>query len=303
VRGLKSSQAVHTTHPMDAGFNWNQWSTVPQSNRRTNPLPYKRLLPKRYLQERQGWTEDIWKTIDLHSFGRRFFRNLSIGKRVQHMKFLHDLQSTGLRKQIISLHPTPELATCPCCKMAPETSFHILHCPQNATRSNAIKPMLVNLRKLPGNQYGNNRFASSTSLSARSGALGMLHFMIQQKPTCKDAKQFLTPRLQTYTATAGIFQWQTTIIWTSHCHNSFKVGQHTNADGFSVSKLPAQECSAKKKSNPRSIDSLFVYKSATISGKSLKHYNTVTSNSLMMMLAVAPEYATLRACNNFLQNS
>jgi ABC-type molybdate transport system substrate-binding protein len=58
-----------------------------------------------------------------------------------------------------------------------------------------------------------------------------------------------------------------------------------------VSKLPAQECSAKKQSNPRSLDSLFVYKSPTISGTKVKHYNTVTSNSLMTA-TVAPEYAS-----------
>jgi ribonuclease HI len=109
---------------------------------------------KRYLQERQCWSEATWNKIDMYSFGK-FFRNLPPGKRVQHMKFAHDLQPTGMRKQVLSPHSKiPELATCPCCKIALETSFHIMHCPKNAARCTALTELLVNLRKIHGNQYG-----------------------------------------------------------------------------------------------------------------------------------------------------
>ena len=93
-----------------------------------------------------------WK--DMHSFGRHF-STLSSPQKVQHMKFVYDLHSTGDRKQKLSqTGPASAVSTCPCCLKSQETPFHLLHCQSNSARNTAIKDLSVSLRKLRDNPYG-----------------------------------------------------------------------------------------------------------------------------------------------------
>jgi hypothetical protein len=109
---------------------------------------------KDHLQARMGWTEATWAQIDLHSFGRHF-RNLSSPQKVQHMKFVYDLHSTGDRKQKTSrTTPGSAVSTCPCCSIALETTHHLLHCQCNSARAQSIKTFGISMRKLRDNPYG-----------------------------------------------------------------------------------------------------------------------------------------------------
>jgi ribonuclease HI len=53
---------------------------------------------KDFLQQKHGWSEKLWGNIDIMAFGRHF-KTLSGPKRVQHMKFVHDLQPLGVNSK------------------------------------------------------------------------------------------------------------------------------------------------------------------------------------------------------------
>jgi hypothetical protein len=49
------------------------------------------------LKRKHGWSKQLWNSIDITAFGR-YFKTLSGAKRVQHMKFVHNLQPLGVHQ-------------------------------------------------------------------------------------------------------------------------------------------------------------------------------------------------------------
>ena len=92
---------------------------------------------KLYLQQRKGWTEQVWQTIDFHNFGSHF-QSLSPAHQVHQSKFVYDLLSLGTHKAKISRATSPTVHLCPCCSTQAESPFHLLHCHQNPGRSAAM---------------------------------------------------------------------------------------------------------------------------------------------------------------------
>ena len=93
---------------------------------------------KQYLQKKQGWTDKVWQTIDMHAFGRHF-KNLSPAQKVHQMKLVYSILPVSTHKGMISKNPDSEVAICPCCRVEEETISHLLlHYQANSERDKAI---------------------------------------------------------------------------------------------------------------------------------------------------------------------
>jgi hypothetical protein len=108
---------------------------------------------KAYMQHRNRWNEKVWNLIDFDVFGKHF-ATLSGKKKVQHMKFVHNLQPLGFQKQQITPHPLPtEITQCPCCRQAMETQLHMLQCKNNPLRKNSLKQFHKDCCRKDGNRF------------------------------------------------------------------------------------------------------------------------------------------------------
>lgn len=108
---------------------------------------------KHYLTNKWGWSEATWKKIDIHNFGTHF-RRLTTEEKVQHMKYIHDLQAIGRRKGQISKTVDGPVTKCPCCRATAETQFHLLHCRQNPKREQSLKEFSSTVRRSCGTKFG-----------------------------------------------------------------------------------------------------------------------------------------------------
>lgn len=95
-----------------------------------------------YLQRCRGWSDKTWELIDFDSFGGHF-KSLSPTEQISHSKFVHDLQSLGTKKAQMATRIGvlgEEVTQCPCCRSpsAPESPFHLLHCPKNPACTQTI---------------------------------------------------------------------------------------------------------------------------------------------------------------------
>jgi ribonuclease HI len=109
---------------------------------------------KHYLQAKRGWSEEVWGKIDIHNFGLHFKR-LSMGHKVQHMKFIYELQAVGSRKGHISRTEDGPVTRCPCCRNATETHEHLIHCKENPKRAESIKEFKKEAcRSQAGSKFG-----------------------------------------------------------------------------------------------------------------------------------------------------
>ena len=96
---------------------------------------------KAYLQERNKWSEKIWTTIDIQSFGTHF-KTIPLKHRPAHLKYVHNQLPLGDRKYQRSVIKDLAVKLCPCCKQHDEDAAHFLHCDQNTARTEAVKALL-----------------------------------------------------------------------------------------------------------------------------------------------------------------
>jgi ribonuclease HI len=108
---------------------------------------------KHYLTTKRGWTEATWNKIDMHNFGTHF-RRLPMVQKVQHMKYVHNLQSVGQRKGRISNTDDGPVTMCPCCQTACETQFHLIHCRSNPARQESLTEFHKEVRRSQGKNFG-----------------------------------------------------------------------------------------------------------------------------------------------------
>ena len=109
---------------------------------------------KQYLTTKQGWTEDTWYKIDLHTFGVHF-RRLTMGQKVQHMQFIYDLQPVGRRKGQISKNDSDSVTQCPCCRIEIENQYHLLHCRHNPKRTTSLAAFYKEVQRAQaGSKFG-----------------------------------------------------------------------------------------------------------------------------------------------------
>jgi Reverse transcriptase (RNA-dependent DNA polymerase) len=107
---------------------------------------------KEYLKDKHGWSESTWGKIDINAFGRHF-KSLTGTRRVQHMKFVHNLQPIGANQTKIQSAQDEEAKKsdkCPCCLNQVETQFHLLQCKSNPAREKAIKALTNATKKSDG---------------------------------------------------------------------------------------------------------------------------------------------------------
>jgi hypothetical protein len=95
---------------------------------------------KEFLKRKHGWSESTWNKIDFSAFGRHF-KSLSLARRIQHMKFVHDLQPLGVHQKKIHRFHDNDTFNCPCCRSQLETQLHMMQCPSNPARAKAIAAM------------------------------------------------------------------------------------------------------------------------------------------------------------------
>jgi hypothetical protein len=107
---------------------------------------------KDFLKRKNGWSEQLWSTIDIMAFGRHF-KTLSGSKRVQHMKFVHDLQAIGVNQSRQRPSSDDELSQCPCCCSKAETQYHLVHCKVNPARAKAVLDLRKACRKSDGTRF------------------------------------------------------------------------------------------------------------------------------------------------------
>jgi hypothetical protein len=107
---------------------------------------------KDFIKRKKGWSEQMWSNIDIMAFGRHF-KTLSGSKRVQHMKFVHDLQPLGVNQSRQHRSSDDELSKCPCCGIHEETQFHLVHCTDNPARVKAVLDLRKACRKSDGTRF------------------------------------------------------------------------------------------------------------------------------------------------------
>jgi hypothetical protein len=107
---------------------------------------------KGYLQTLHGWNERTWKMIDMPAFGRHF-KSLTDAKKVQHMKFVYNLQPTSECKAKIQSVVNTSTPLCPCCRQCTETQVHMVHCFENPARAKAIADFTQTCKKSDANRF------------------------------------------------------------------------------------------------------------------------------------------------------
>ena len=105
---------------------------------------------KEFLKRRHGWSKSIWNTIDFTAFGRHFKSLTGTAQRVQHMKFVHDLQPLGTHKARVQRSSDDSVSLCPCCNNHLETQVHLLLCSKNPARAKAVTTLQTACRKSDG---------------------------------------------------------------------------------------------------------------------------------------------------------
>jgi hypothetical protein len=85
---------------------------------------------RHYVQQRHGWNNRTWESIDFHTFGRHFKR-LQPTHRGQHFKFVHDQLPIGERRFREATIKDESLKLCPCCQEEEETPQHFIRCQSN----------------------------------------------------------------------------------------------------------------------------------------------------------------------------
>ena len=94
---------------------------------------------KSSLQERHSWSESVWKTVDIQSYGK-FVKTISLQQRPAHLKFVHDQLPLGDRKFQRATIKDPKLKLRPCCKSHDEDPRHA-----NSARSDAVAALLKDI--------------------------------------------------------------------------------------------------------------------------------------------------------------
>ena len=96
---------------------------------------------KAYLQARNNWSEQVWRTIDMTSFGKHF-KTITQKLRPAHLKYVHDQLPLGNRKYTQGKIKDPAIKLCPCCKETDEDPEHFTHCEQNSSRQEALQTLM-----------------------------------------------------------------------------------------------------------------------------------------------------------------
>ena len=97
-----------------------------------------------FIQHTHKWSDKVWNTVDMYSFGRHI-RRVPLIHQSAHLKLIHNQLPLGLRKFKISSVPDDSLRLCPCCKLHDEDNSHFLLCTKNPARVEADKALLKSL--------------------------------------------------------------------------------------------------------------------------------------------------------------
>ena len=93
---------------------------------------------KTYVKEKQGWDEETWNTIDF-AFVKAYCKTTKSTAKNKWFKFMHNLQSTGERKQKMNRNGDEvNISQCPCCNRQMETQQHMVLCEVNPKRTEAL---------------------------------------------------------------------------------------------------------------------------------------------------------------------
>jgi hypothetical protein len=96
---------------------------------------------KKYLQARHNWSEKVWRTIDMTSFGKHF-KTITQKLRPAHLKYVHDQLPLGNRKYTQGTIKDPAIKLCPCCKETDEDLQHLMNCKHNSSRTEALQTLM-----------------------------------------------------------------------------------------------------------------------------------------------------------------
>jgi hypothetical protein len=97
-----------------------------------------------HLQSTNNWTDTVWNTIDMNSFGRNMKR-IQPSHQQAHVKLIHNQFPLGLRKFQHSVVADVSLKRCPCCKLHDEDNPHLLQCSHNPAREEATTALMKTL--------------------------------------------------------------------------------------------------------------------------------------------------------------
>ena len=100
---------------------------------------------RRYMQDQNGWSDDVWNMIDLQLFGKHYCR-LSPRHQITRTKFVHDQLPLGARRLRQAPVKDQLLGLCPCCKVAVENSEHLLRCPSVPQRASHVAQLKAAIR-------------------------------------------------------------------------------------------------------------------------------------------------------------
>ena len=81
---------------------------------------------KAYLQDKYGWTDETFHTIDWHAHGNTI-KQYPLQKKITALKFIHEWNTVGTRNSMIDNSDD----TCPLCLSAQETHEHVFACTKN----------------------------------------------------------------------------------------------------------------------------------------------------------------------------
>lgn len=95
---------------------------------------------RQYLQDKKGWSDEVWDTIDLQLFGKHYCL-LSSRHQITRTKFIYDQLPMGDRRLKQAPVKDPLLSLCPCCKAAVKTTDHLMRCNSSPQRDLHVQTM------------------------------------------------------------------------------------------------------------------------------------------------------------------
>jgi hypothetical protein len=99
---------------------------------------------RNYMQEKKGWPNKVWESVDFYTFGKHF-RRLQPHQQSTWMKFVHNQLPIGERRYVQATVKADSLRSCPCCKNKHETMSHFLQCSSNPVFASSLQTLRADI--------------------------------------------------------------------------------------------------------------------------------------------------------------
>jgi hypothetical protein len=149
------------------------------------PSSFQKWKHRQYLQDKHGWTDTVWHTLDFGAL-KSAFLTLDPIKQVSCSQRIHGWLNTGTQKQHIS-QTAVDAHQCPRCKLTIETQEHVLQCTHSSAHKwqyELLLPMKCRILTVPGCKAQQLFFSCLRSWPAHPDNItpDISHLPMEQRP-------------------------------------------------------------------------------------------------------------------------